>query len=176
MSKKHHVSKKGFGDTPSYGKVTPKTFNKWQKRAVYGDIDAQIKVTNFYRSQWNKISYREDSTFIHEKDYEPMNCCLCGMHMPSIHDTHNPYPFTKKCTAKESLEENLPHRCCTTCNALVSDKRRKDAIERGDIRPDDKGTMYVFDWMNHIMTDEVAEGTQFLVPFMSSDKKQKEEV
>ena len=52
---------------------------------------------------------------ISEKDYVPMECCLCGAHMPSIHNTHNPYPFTPNTTAKMALEENLPHRCCSKC-------------------------------------------------------------
>ena len=53
---------------------------------------------------------------IHSKDYIPMNCCICGKHMPSIHDTHNPAPITPKCYAKEAQENNLPHRCCSFCD------------------------------------------------------------
>ena len=45
-----------------------------------------------------------------------MKCCLCGAHMETIHDIHNPQPLTPKCYAKEALLDNLPHRCCTKCN------------------------------------------------------------
>ena len=46
-----------------------------------------------------------------------MNCCLCGKEMVSIHETHNPSPFTPATTAKDAYENNLPHRCCGECNA-----------------------------------------------------------
>ena len=164
---------KGFGSNPDFEKIKPKTFNKWQKKAIHGDRDAQIKVTNYYRNMWNKGSYLPDSTFIHERDYEPMDCCLCGEHMPSIHDTHNPYPFTKRCTAKEALDNNLPHRCCNSCNAIVTAKRREEWIAKGEILPDEKGAIYIFDWMNNIVTEDLAEHTKFIIPFMDKKKKKK---
>ena len=114
MSKKTF---KGFGpesnDAPT--SISSRTLQKWYAKALDGDIEHQLKVTNYMRSLWNKSSYQYGSSMIHEKDYEPMTCCLCGKEMTSIHDTHNPYPLTKKCTAKQALQFNLPDRCCTEC-------------------------------------------------------------
>ena len=71
----------------------------------------------------NQYSMQFGSTMIHEKDYVPMNCCLCGQSMPSIHDTHNPYPLAPHCYAKEALENNNPNRCCIRCNDKVTQAR-----------------------------------------------------
>ena len=126
---------KGFGggnSSPKNSEVSQKTLNKWLRRALKGDIQAQMNYTNFWRSQYNKYSYQEGSTMIHEKDYIPMDCYLCGKHMPSIHDTHNPQPITPKCLAKEAQEKNLPYRCCEVCNnTIVGNRRDKDIRERG---------------------------------------------
>ena len=73
-------------------------------------------LTQYQNDIWNQGSELEGSTMIHEKDYVPMNCCLCGAYMETIHDTHNPQPLTPKCYAKEALLDNLPHRCCSKCN------------------------------------------------------------
>ena len=167
MSKKHHVGKKGFGDTPSYGKVTPKTFNKWQKKALMGNMDAQMKVTNFFRNEWNKHSYKPLSTMIHERDYEPMNCCLCGEHMPSIHDTHNPHPLTPKCWAKDALDKNLPYRCCSKCNVKVTEERIK---ENGD----KSGYIHLTDYFNSYSSYGMDKKTQYLVPFLHEEGEKKE--
>jgi hypothetical protein len=66
--------------------------------------------------------YNSCPTMIHEDDYVPMDCCLCGSKMESVHDTHNPFPLAPFCYAKESLEKGLPHRSCTDCepNVLIS--------------------------------------------------------
>lgn len=134
---------KGFGVEPDpelNNGVSPKTLRRWQKKAAKGEIDYMIKVTNFYRSAWNQDSYEPESTFMHERDYEPMNCCLCGKHMPSIHDTHNPEPLTPKCWAKEAQDNDLPHRCCSSCNKKVTTIRIKESNTSGFIP--------IFDWFN----------------------------
>jgi len=77
----------------------------------------QKALDDFYKDIYNLSSTQEGSTMIHEKDYVPMDCCLCGAHMPTIHDTHNPEPLTPKCFAKDALLDNLPHRCCSECMA-----------------------------------------------------------
>ncbi len=58
-------------------------------------------------------------TMIHEDDYVPMDCCLCGSKMASVHDTHNPFPLAPFCYAKEALEKGLPHRSCIDCEPKV---------------------------------------------------------
>jgi len=90
---------------------------KWFREGIKGNVESRIKLINFYKNAWNKYSYQPGSTMIHEKDYQPMNCCLCGKEMLSIHDTHNPFPLAPHTYAKEAQEHNLPHRCCGECNA-----------------------------------------------------------
>lgn len=102
---------------------------RWFKEGVNGNIDSRIKYTNYWKNVWNKYSYNPGSTMIHEKDYETMNCCLCGKEMVSIHETHNPSPLTPDTTAKEAHENNLPHRCCGECNAKVVTPAR--AVKKG---------------------------------------------
>jgi len=94
-----------------------KQLMRWFKEGINGNIESRIKYTNYFKNEWNKYSYYPGSTMIHEKDYETMNCCLCGKEMVSIHETHNPSPFTPDTTAKDAYENNLPHRCCGECNA-----------------------------------------------------------
>ena len=52
---------------------------------------------------------------IHEKDYIPMNCVLCGEEMKSVHATHTADPLVDRVTAKEALETGNPNRCCSKC-------------------------------------------------------------
>ena len=96
---------KGFGSSPYYNH-TPEDIPyskamKWLKKGLKGDISSQFKYTNYCRNLWNECSELENPTMIHERDYVPMDCCLCGKHMPSIHDTHNPAPITPETTAKQ---------------------------------------------------------------------------
>ena len=136
---------KGFGNAkplPNSSEVSEKTVKKWLRLALKGDLQAQMNYTNHNRALYNKYSYMEGSTMIHERDYIPMNCCLCGKHMPSIHDTHNPQPLTPKCFAKEAQEKQLPYRCCQDCNnSVVADRRDKDIAKRGG-----RGVVPIFDF------------------------------
>ena len=120
---------KGFGSSPYYNlspeEVSSKTLLKWREKALSGDVYYQIRTTNYYRNLWNKYSYLEGSTGIHERDYVPMDCYICGAHMPSIHDTHNADPIAPGTTAKEALDNNLPYRCCSECNRKVNEERMK---------------------------------------------------
>ena len=109
-----------------------KQVEKWFKEGIKGNVESQIKYTNFYRNAWNKSSYIYGTTMIHERDYQPIKCCLCGKDMPSIHDTHNARPLAPSITAKEALEQNLPHRCCSECQAeRVMPERFKDCTSQG---------------------------------------------
>ena len=60
--------------------------------------------------------YNSAPTMIHEDDYVAMDCVLCGAEMKTIHDTHNPFPITEKCFAKEAHETGNKNRCCSKCN------------------------------------------------------------
>ena len=81
-----------------------------------GSVEAMLKLSNYQNALLNDFSEQPGSTMIHERDYQPMKCCLCGKDMPSIHDTHNPAPLAPHTYAKEALEKNLPHRCCSECD------------------------------------------------------------
>ena len=75
------------------------------------------KVTPQITSNFNmNFIYNSAPNMIHEKDYVPMNCVLCGTEMKTVHDTASPNPITERCTAKEALETGNPNRCCQKCN------------------------------------------------------------
>ena len=112
--------------------LAEKHLDQWFKEGINGNIESQIKFTNFYRNVWNKSSYSPGSCLIHERDYQPMKCCLCGKDMPSIHDTHNARPLAPSVTAKEALDQDLPHRCCSECHAeRVMPERFKHCTSKG---------------------------------------------
>ena len=126
---------KGFGESISqkkeepFRKVPRERLDRWLKKALAGSVRHKMKYTNYFRSMWNEGSSLPDSTMIHERDFVPMNCCICGAEMNSIHDTHNPSPIAPHCTAKESLDKGLPHRCCTKCDHSVVIPERVRRIE-----------------------------------------------
>ena len=124
------MSNKGFSKKKEPKAVSKKTLEKWVKGANAGNIECRLKLSNYNKNIYNQYSYMEGSTMIHEKDYKPMNCCLCGKRMDFIHDTHNPQPFTPRCYAKEAQENNLPHRCCSKCNASKVMPARLYALAR----------------------------------------------
>ena len=101
---------KGFGPEPS---LKPIPFMKVIKNGKeYTLCKLPIVIT---KQDLELDAKKGDSTFISEKDYEPMECCICGADMPTIHHTNNPSPLTPNTTAKMALEEQLPHRCCSKC-------------------------------------------------------------
>lgn len=122
---------KGFGTPPSKGE--PANYmvliDNALKKGDQKSIDKLTKLMNqknnslirkcvstYQNNAWDEYALTEGSTFIHSDDYVPMKCCLCGAHMESIHDTHNPAPLAPHCYAKAALEDDLPHRCCGRCN------------------------------------------------------------
>lgn len=145
--------KKGFGESISqkkeepFRKVPRERLDRWLKKALAGSVRHKMKYTNYFRSMWNEGSSLPDSTMIHERDFVPMNCCICGAEMNSIHDTHNPSPIAPQCTAKESLEKGLPHRCCTKCDHSVVIPER---IKR--LGESDSLCIPVFDFFNQDLT------------------------
>ena len=95
--------------------ITASDIKKWLDNLMYEDCEeSQNKILKYYQNKFNKFSYNL-SNWIHENEYQPMNCCLCGKEMTSIHDTNNPFPLTPKCLAVNALEDSLPHRCCNDC-------------------------------------------------------------
>ena len=108
---------KGFGKEPkkTFQRVSDETMKEWVKQANKGNVNAQMNIANWWNNLCEEDANKEGSLMIKESDYEPMDCCLCGSHMPSIHSTHNPYPFTDNTTAKMALDDHLPHRCCSNC-------------------------------------------------------------
>ena len=120
---------KGFGDSnsPKKSKLSKEDMQALVDGMNRGDKDSFLKWINFERSLFNEGSEEPDSIMIHERDYVPMDCFICGKHMPSIHDSHNPEPITPHCTAKKALEENLPYRCCSQCdhNIVLPERFRR---------------------------------------------------
>ena len=116
---------------------------RWYYEGTKGNIESRIKYNNYWKNVWNRISYAPGSNLIHEKDYQPMNCCLCGKEMVSIHETHNPAPLAPHTLAKEAQEQNLPHRCCGECNAT------RVCPARAELKGSVVGEIPVFDvWEN----------------------------
>jgi hypothetical protein len=73
-------------------------------------------------------AYNLAPTMIHEKKYVPIDCVICGTKMKTIHDTHNPFPVTEECYAKESHETGNPNRCCSACSSSIVLRLRLRAI------------------------------------------------
>ena len=149
-----------------------KFLKQWAEEGVQGNIESRIKYMNYYRNAWNKYSYQPGSTMIHEKDYQPMNCCLCGKEMVSIHETHNPSPLAPHTYAKEAQEQNLPHRCCGECNIT------KVTPARAEMHGLSQGIVDIMDvWQNESLYEEIADGrpvwvkTQYLSKNSSSKAK-----
>ena len=131
---------KGFGKAPKPKPELPSLTDEQLKtiidQSMRGDETAQFYfqklgkvksmreqihkcISEVQREALNTYSQQEGSTMIKESDYVPMNCCLCGARMETIHDTHNPAPLAPHCYAKEALLDSLPHRCCSKCDAKV---------------------------------------------------------
>ena len=119
-----------------FEKVSSKTLEKWGRKAASGNVAYRMKLTNYYRQCWNEYSEEEGSTMIHERDYTPMKCCLCGKEMNSIHDTHNPAPLAPHTYAKQAQEENSPHRCCGQCNAEKVNPARMEVLGVSGYKPE----------------------------------------
>jgi hypothetical protein len=60
-----------------------------------------------------------DPNNIHENDFIPHDCYLCGERIESIHDSHNPFPLVdSNPLAKDENGKDKPKRCCNDCNEL----------------------------------------------------------
>ena len=152
--------KKAPNQEPTHSQVM-----RWAVEGVNGNIESQIKYTNYWKNAWNKYSYEPGSTMIHEKDYQPMNCCLCGKEMVSIHETHNPFPVASRLTAKEALEHKLPHRCCAECNV------KKVLPARAEMHGFSSGVIDIMDvWQNESLYEEHLNGRPMWVKMQYSSK------
>jgi len=85
---------------------------------------------------WRSV-FNSAPNFIHEDDYKPMHCVICGTLMLSIHDTANPDPIAEKCYAKEALENNNPNRCCKDCDENVVIPARLSAFVGKEVTADE---------------------------------------
>ena len=133
---------KGFGRDPQ-SSLSKKDKTLLYKRAMKGDKTSQKFVTSLknrgdleilevqdeqLRKMFDDYAEQAGSTMIKAKDYTPMNCCLCGERMESIHDTHNPEPLTPRTYAKEAELKGSPNRCCSKCNQLIVNPVRSNNI------------------------------------------------
>jgi hypothetical protein len=62
--------------------------------------------------------YNAIPSMIHEQDYLPTDCVLCGKEMKNVHDTHDARPLTPSQTAKSANATGNIGRCCSDCNTL----------------------------------------------------------
>tara|TARA_B100000424_G_scaffold214585_1_gene172350 strand:- start:866 stop:1375 length:510 start_codon:yes stop_codon:yes gene_type:complete len=109
--------------------VTHGILKQWVNNVMHRDCEeSQNKLIKYYENAYNKFSYYQDF-WIHENEYKPMNCCLCGKEMTSVHETHNPFPLTPKCFAKDAVEDSLPHRCCDECDVKYVLPKRFEQIK-----------------------------------------------
>ena len=95
---------------------------KNQKKVSSGHNE---NLKNKFKSQEQLLRgvYNSCPTMIHEDDYVPMDCVLCGKTMETIHDTHNPSPLKPHCYAKDTHETGNPNRCCSECQSDVMTAR-----------------------------------------------------
>ena len=146
---------KGFGEAKPFAyyariaeqctkgdKKSQKLFNKLMREK---DPQMNAAMANHMQSIYDNYACQEGSTMIKSTDYEPMNCCLCGARMETIHDTHNPEPLTPRTYAKEALEKGSPNRCCSKCNhekvmpERVTDKFQKERVNVPNDAIDEEG-------------------------------------
>ena len=144
-SGKKNKRKKSRKETPNpylkgINELNPSSLTKEEKKELFrlaskaGNEDATHKVNALFKKgdreiyevsseywvdAYDRYSEMENSTMIHSKDYQPMNCVICGAHMPTIHHTHNPHPYTSACIAKDALLNHREDRCCSKCDKEI---------------------------------------------------------
>lgn len=72
---------------------------------------------------------------IHEDDFIPHDCYLCGSEITSVHDTHNPFPLIDFNSMQ--VEENgkkEPKRCCSKCETSIVMPARMESMRNGTFR------------------------------------------
>ena len=112
-----------------------------------------------------KEIFNSSPPMIHEDDYVPMDCVLCGTEMTSIHDTHNPFPLTDECFADETYKTGNPNRCCSKCNM---EKVKSARLGSMGIKPDEMEGV-----TKQVSLGELMEmmGKGLVAPFPNSSKK-----
>ena len=74
--------------------------------------------------------YNNHDTMIHENDFIPHDCVLCGSEIKSIHNSNNPFPLTEVTSAKGENGKESPQRSCNACeNTLVLPARIRSLKE-----------------------------------------------
>ncbi len=88
--------------------------------------DGRVMTLSDQHKLWNLAP-----NMVHEDDYVPMFCVLCGEVMNSVHDTNNPGPLMDDCTAQHAQETDEKNRCCTVCNDTKVFSAREEIISSG---------------------------------------------
>tara|TARA_B110000114_G_C14774565_1_gene270197 strand:- start:27 stop:449 length:423 start_codon:yes stop_codon:yes gene_type:complete len=73
----------------------------------------------WYQNEVLPKIYNNCDTMIHENDFIPHDCVLCGSEIKSIHNSNNPFPLTEVTTAKGENGKESPQRCCNSCDGKV---------------------------------------------------------
>ena len=89
--------------------------NRQQRRA------REAKERKIVEKAWEqmRVICNLDPNLLHENDYTPMDCVLCGANMPTLHDTHNAAPLAPNQQAKAAKLEGNVGRCCSKCDKHV---------------------------------------------------------
>jgi hypothetical protein len=71
-------------------------------------------------------------THLHEDDFIPHDCYLCGEKIETIYDSNNPFPLIDyNATAKDENGKDEPKRCCTKCENSIVLPARRESIDNG---------------------------------------------
>jgi hypothetical protein len=60
--------------------------------------------------------YNNSPSMIHENEFKPFDCILCGERVTSVHDSHNAFPLEKPTLQKVENDKGRPRRCCGKCD------------------------------------------------------------
>lgn len=60
--------------------------------------------------------YNNLPSMIHESEFKPFDCILCGERVNSVHDSHNAFPLEKPTLQKVENDKGRPRRCCSKCD------------------------------------------------------------
>lgn len=126
--------KKVFRDKSEQDIVTYGLLN-----ALTGEVRTITSTQKEYRRRMleSEIKMREAMNIggLHEDDFIPHECFLCGNFITNIHDTHNPFPLINfQSTAKEENGKDKPKRCCSECQFKIVYPARTESLKKGTFK------------------------------------------
>ena len=86
-------------------------------------IDHIDMIKQIVRTYGENHIYNYGNGMLHEDLYKPIDCCLCGKEMKTIHDTNCAFPLARLQSAKEAFQSHNKYRSCNKCEVDVLDAR-----------------------------------------------------